>query len=181
VTTGLLIADVVLLAGGEGSVLSVVLDALGLGFAGLSLAAGQITKLINALSWIYKGLPSFFSSAFKFVGWAFNEEGVVIPLIEIGAPSVGIVPKPGFFEVAKNWLTGLFGSATWRKWLADLGLGAWKNVGFLNSLPSLSGLISKGLGFVLTGWGTLNQLFNLIASLIIAGMLATKHESLKGA
>jgi hypothetical protein len=162
----LLIADSVLLAGGDGSVLSVVLDAVGLGFAGLGAAFGAFGKSIEGFSKFLKGLP------FLKIKPAFGPNGQIIELFDFTKPLAIGAGKPGFFDIAKGWLNGLF------------DLNSLKNLGFLGSLPAFGNFFTggvNGLKWIFASWGGLNQVFNLGAGLIIAGLQATSNPAFENA
>jgi hypothetical protein len=162
----LLIADSVLLAGGDGSVLSVVLDAVGLGFAGLGAAFGAFGKSIEGFSKFLKGLP------FLKIKPGFGPNGQIIELFDFTKPLAIGAGKPGFFDIAKGWLNGLF------------DLNSLKNLGFLGSLPTFGTFFSagaNGLKWIFASWGGLNQVFNLAAGLIIAGLQATSNPAFENA
>ncbi|ROT33427.1 hypothetical protein [Micromonospora sp. HM5-17] len=161
----LLIADSVLLAGGDGSVLSVVLDAVGLGFAGLGAAFGAFGKQINAFTKLLKTFPHLK------INPDFRPGGQVIELFDLSRPPAIGAPRPGFFDVGKSWFSQLFGT------------NVFKDLGFLSGISALGnffGHTASGLRWIFASWGGLNQLFNLGAGLIIAGMQATQHEALEG-
>jgi hypothetical protein len=162
----LLIADSVLLAGGDGSVLSVVLDAVGLGFAGLGAAFGAFGKSIEGFTKFLKGLPYL-----KFKPGV-GPNGQIIELFDFTKPLAIGAGKPGFFDIAKSWLNGLF------------DLNSLKNLNFLSGLGSFGGLFSAGAGglkWIFASWGGLNQIFNLGAGLIIAGLQATSNPAFENA
>lgn len=175
----LLIADSVLLAGGDGSVLSVVLDAVGLGLAGLGAAFGHFSKMIEGFSKFLKGLP-----ALK-IKTVFGSNGQLIKVFDFSKPLA--IAGPGFFEMSwanlgnlvKNWGT------SWAKNLipALLDTGTWKNLSFLNGLPTFGGAFSagaNGLKWIFASWGGLNQGFNFGAGLIIGGLQVTKNPAFEG-
>src|SRR5690606_32042450 len=100
----------------------------------------------------------------------FGPNGQIIELFDLSTPLTLGAPRPGFFEVAKNWFSQLFGAGV----LKDLGF-----LGGLGSLGSFFGHLTGGLKWIFASWGGLNQLFNLGAGLIIAGMQASKHPALE--
>jgi hypothetical protein len=163
----LLIADSVLLSGGDGSILSVVLDAVGLGFAGLGAAFGAFGKTIEGLAKFLKGVPFFKLKP------VIGPNGEIIELFDFTKPLMIGGPKPGWFDIGKGWLSGILNG------LFDLN--SLKNLGFLGSLPIFGPLLAGGLKGIFASWGGINQLFNLIAGLIIGGLQATGNPALAGA
>ncbi|MDW5323209.1 hypothetical protein [Plantactinospora sp. KLBMP9567] len=159
-TAGLLIADSVLLAGGVGSVLSVVLDVFALVFAGLGAAVVLFGKQIEAFTKLIRGLGNW---KFKPV---IGPNGEVIPLVTIGSPPATVGAKTGFFDVLKNWFTTLFNGR------------AFKDLSFLGQLPFFG--LANGLKWVFGLFSGIHQVFNLIAGLIIAGMQLSKHPTVEG-
>jgi hypothetical protein len=158
----LLVADSILLAGGDGSVLSVVLDAVGLGFAGLGAAFGAFGKSIEGFTKFLKGLPYL-----KFKP-GLGPNGQIIELFDFSKPLMIGAGKPGFFDIGKSWLSGLF------------ELGNLKNLGWLSGLGTFGSGFSwaaGGLKWIFGSWGGLNQIFNLGAGLIIAGLQATSNPA----
>ncbi len=177
-----LIADSVLLAGGDGSVLAVVLGAFGVAFAGLSLAVGALGKSIEAIAKFVKSFPKIN------VQPVFKPNGQVIPMINLARPGATTPVEPGFFTFVQglfgNGIRSGFGALMQKWWTAFVGLGAIRNLSFLKDLPLLGrplGAMGTGIQSILATWGGLNQAFALGASLIIAGLQATEHHSLKGA
>ncbi len=180
-----LIADSVLLGGGDGSVLAVVLGALGLAFAGLSLAVGAIGKSIEAIAKFVKSFPKIsFQPVFK-------PNGQVIPMVNLARPAAHTPVKPGFFDVLRGaWNSaistlssagatmGALGTLM-QKWWTAVGAGAIRNLGFLKDMGFLGRPLGTGIQSLLATWGGLNQAFALGASLVIAGLMATEHHSLK--
>jgi hypothetical protein len=178
-TAVLLVADSVLLAGGDGSVLSVILDVVGLGFAGLGALAGKFAKMFEGAAKFWKGtLPSMF---FKIKPGG----GISIELGPIGKPLLLTGPKPGFFQAGWNWLTGGSGNF-WKGWMNGLwNFDALKGLDFLKTL----GLGALGPGFVSTigafkwimaGWGGINQFFNFGAGVVIGILQVIEFQGLDG-
>ncbi|MGA3562381.1 hypothetical protein [Melissospora conviva] len=180
-----LIADSVLLGGGDGSVLSVVLGAVGLGFAGLGAAFGHIAKTVDGATKFFKGLP-----ALRIRPGAIVNGRVTIELFDFSKP-IAIAAKPGFFAAGKTWWNGLFG-AGFKSGFVDLGKSLWaglsgaatfKNVTFLSGLSFGSGFAQIATGFkaIFASWNFVSQFFNLGAGLIVAGLQATENPLLKDA
>jgi hypothetical protein len=170
-TAVLLVADSVLLAGGDGSVLSVVLDAVGLGFAGLGALAGKFAGMFQGAAKFWKGtLPSMW---FKF-----KPGGVIIEMGPLGRPLMLAGPKPGFFQAGWNWLTGGSGNF-WKGWAN--GLWSWdalKGLDFLKTLGFGSGI--SAFKWILASWGGVNQFFNFGAGVIIGTLQVIEFEGLDG-
>lgn len=175
----LLISDSVLLAGGDGSVLSVVLDAVGLGLAGMGAAFGQMSKMVEGFTKFLKGMPLLKIKP------VFNANGQLVKLFDFSKPLA--IAGPGFFEsswanlgnMVKNWGT------SWAKNLIPslLDTGTWKNLSLLSNLPTFGSAFSagaNGLKWIFASWGGLNQVFNFGAGLVIGGMQVAKHEALEG-
>jgi hypothetical protein len=168
----LLIADSVLLGGGDGSVLSVVLDAFGLGFAGLGALAGKFAKMIEGAAKFWKGFPAIFK---PIVG----ADGVLIELFDFSKPLMIGGSKPGFFNAGWNWLKGLPGN--WWKGLPNglWGADTFKGLDFLKGLPGF-GTITNAFKWIWAGWGGINQGFNFVAGVIIGTLQVIKFEGLEG-
>jgi hypothetical protein len=172
-TAVLLVADSVLLAGGGGSVLSVVLDAVGLGFAGLGAFAGKFANMIEGAAKFWKGLPTMFK---------FKPGGIGIEMFDFSKPLMIAGPKPGFFQAGWNWLTGGSGSF-WKGWSNGLwAADAFKGLDFLKTLGLGPGFAS-GVNFfkgILGTWGGINQFFNLGAGVIIGTLQVIEWKGLEG-
>ncbi|GAA1625628.1 hypothetical protein [Actinoplanes couchii] len=195
-----LIADSVLLAGGDGSVLSVVLGAVGLGLAGLGAAVAKFGSKIASYVSSWKGFQNGFGAKwtlilgpngkvtnikFNFSGITFNP-GKVGFFEGLGNKFSGIWGnfKNGFsnmflngFDGFKNSLNGLM--STW--WKNFSGLTTFKDLSFLKGLPFLNGGfngIGLGLQAAWGAWGTLNQAFGIGVSIIVATMQAMEHPAL---
>ena len=171
-TVVLLVADSVLLAGGNGSVLSVVLDAVGLGFAGLGALAGKFAGMIEGAAKFWKGLPAVFK---PIVG----TDGVVIELFDFGKPLMLAGSKPGYFSAGWNWLKGAPGN--WWKGLPNglWGADTFKGLDFLKNLPGFAS-IASGLKWIWGGWGGINQGFNLGTGVIIGTLQVIEWQGLEG-
>ena len=177
-----LIADSVLLAGGDGSVLAVVLGAVGLGFAGLGAAFGAFGKSIESVTKFIKTMGKIkFNPNFRPGGNAFE-------LFDFTRPAAITSGKPGFFDFLSNTKNGLFGNGfgglvkTW--WNGFIGSGPIKDLGFLKNIPLFGPLFSgagTGIQGIFATWGGLNQAFAFAGGLLIAGLQATENHSLEGA
>ncbi|MEV7326663.1 hypothetical protein [Micromonospora sp. NPDC093244] len=177
-----LIADSVLLGGGDGSVLSVVLGALGLGFAGLGAAVGAFGKQIESVSKFIKSMSNIRINA----NW--RPGGQIIELFDFAKPLAIATGKPGFFNFVGSTINKVFGNGfagmmkTW--WNAFMGINPIKDLSFLKSLPFFGGAFSKygtGLQSIFATWGGINQAFALAAGLFVAGLQATEHHLVEGA
>ena len=173
-----LIADSVLLGGGDGSVLAVVLGALGLGFAGVGAAVGAFSKSIESLGKFLKTMAGLKVSS------NFKPNGQVIELFNFAKPLAIASGKPGYF----NFLNKLFGNGfvgLFHKWWSGfIGLNPIKDINLLKNVPFFGSFFSSvgtGIQAVLASWGGLNQAFAFTAGLLIAGLQATGHHSLEGA
>jgi hypothetical protein len=174
-TAVLLVSDSVLLAGGDGSVLSVVLDAVGLGFGGLGALAGKFAKAFEGAANVFKSLPSLFKGFVPIKG--LTQGGIGIEMFTYGGRPLAILgPKPGFFQAGWNWLTGGSGSF-WKGWSNGLwSADALKSLDFLKNL-GLGGGFFKG---ILGTWGGINQFFNLGAGVIIGTLQVIEWKGLEG-
>jgi uncharacterized protein YukE len=175
-----LIADSVLLAGGDGSVLAVVLGALGIGFAGLGAAVSFFGKSIGRAFDFIKTM-----SKIKFnPNW---KPGQGIELVNFGKP-LTIGGKGGFFDTLgtswNKWFGNGFGGLMKTWWDGFIGKGPIANLSFLKNIPLFGEIFGKaggGLQAIFATWGGLNQAFAFVAGLLIAGLQATEHHSLEGA
>ncbi|WP_433389176.1 hypothetical protein [Micromonospora sp. KLBMP9576] len=177
-----LIADSVLLGGGDGSVLAVVLGAVGVAFGGLAAAFGAFGKSITAISKLSKPAANFKLHT------VFKPNGLVIEMSNFAKPFAINAAKPGFFNFLASTNAKLFGNGfgglmkTW--WNAFAGIGTLKNLGALKNVPLFGGLFNTTgtrLQAVFATWGGLNQAFAFGAGLVAAGLQATKHPSVEGA
>ncbi|MEV6301350.1 hypothetical protein AB0M02_18215 [Actinoplanes sp. NPDC051861] len=176
-----LIADSVLLGGGDGSVLAVVLGALGLGFAGLGAAFGAFGKTIESIGKFVKTM-----SKIKFnPNW---RPGQSIELFDFSRPLAIGSGRPGWFDALSGSMNKWFGNGfggmmkTW--WDGFIGMGPIKDLSFLKNIPLFGGAFGRfggGLQGIFATWGGLNQGFAFAAGLLIAGLQATEHHSLEGA
>ncbi|WP_430789563.1 hypothetical protein [Actinoplanes sp. G11-F43] len=196
-----LIADSVLLGGGDGSVLSVVLGAVGLGLAGLGAAVAKFGSKIGAMVSSWKGFQNGFGAKWTLI---LGPNGKVTNIkftfngIGMGAPG-----SIGFREGLKNMFTGFWGNfkngfgnmflngwggfkgslnglmSTW--WKNFAGIGTFKDLSWLKGLPFLNGGFN-GLGTFLQttwgAWGGLNQAFGIGVSIVVATMQAMEHPAL---
>jgi hypothetical protein len=176
-----LIADSVLLGGGDGSVLAVVLGALGLGFAGLGAAFGAFSKTIESIGKFVKTMSKIKINP----NW---KPGQAIELFDFAKPLTIGSGKPGWLGSLGGSLNKWFGNGfggmmkTW--WDGFIGSGTLKDLGFLKNLPLFGGGFGKlgtGLQGIFATWGGINQAFTFVGGLLLAGLQATEHHSLEGA
>lgn len=176
-----LIADSVLLGGGDGSVLAVVLGALGLGFAGIGAAFGAFAKTIESIGKFVKTM-----SKIKFnPNW---KPGTSIELFDFARPPMALGSgKPGWADFIGNGINKWFGAGfggmvkTWFN--GFIGMNPIKDLSFLKDLPFFGGIFGKiggGLQGIFATWGGMNQALAFIGGLLLAGLQATEHHSLEG-
>jgi hypothetical protein len=181
VSVVVLVADSVLLAGGDGSVLSVVLGAFGVAFGGIGAAIGLLGKSIGRIGDFVKNM-----SKIKFnPNW--KPGGQSIELVNFGKPPA-LTGNGGWFgnmgAAWNKWFGNGFGGwlKTW--WDGFIGMKAIRDLSFLKNFPLFGEIFSKaggGLQVILATWGGVNQLFAVVSGLFIAGLQATEHHSLKDA
>jgi hypothetical protein len=169
----LLVADSVLLAGGEGSVLNVILDAVGLGLAGFGAGFSKLFSKLGDLGKLSKGFAGLK------LQWLIGSDGkAALQLIVPGKPLVVFGPKPYFFSKPGliDFFKGMSGS--WWKDIADPA--TWKNLASLKGIGSLFNVGGAGaLKWIWGIWGVGNNLFNLGAGVAFAAyqIWQAEHEA----
>lgn len=178
----MLIADSVLLGGGDGSVLSVVLGAVGLGFVGAGALAGIFSNMAKNLAGLIKTIGKIKFNPF----WKPGSGAQIFELGALGKPLAIGTGRPGwqnFFGNGFNkWFGGGFGGMMKTWWNGIAGAEVFKNLSFLKGLPFFDGAMAglgKGFQFAWAGWGSLNQGFAVAAGIIIASLQLTEHPSVK--
>ncbi|GLY02352.1 hypothetical protein Acsp01_27310 [Actinoplanes sp. NBRC 101535] len=167
-----LVSDSVLYHGGDGSVASLVLGALGLVFAGLGTLAGKFAGIIGKL--MPKGLPGgglqganvFLMGGPKFLG--------------AGAGG-NIVTKPGFFTNFSNLFTGGPKATFFTWWASYSGGNTLGHLGMLDKFNLLGFTVSGTTGqFLWAGWNVTNQSFNFIGGMVIGGLMVAEDPAVAG-